>query len=59
MKIRKTLSLIMAVVMAVSVTAWGNETGSPDETVTEAAGVKQTASLSDVQTNLAKIDNTS
>ena len=59
MKKRKTLSLIMAVVMAVSVTAWGSETGSPDETVTETAGVKQTASLSDVQTNLAKIDNTS
>ena len=73
MKKRKTLSFIMAVVMAVSVTAWGSETGSPDETVTEAAGVRQTAyetvteaaegkqsaSLSDVQTNLAKIDNTS
>ena len=59
MKKRKTLSLIMAVVMAVSVTAWGSETGSPDETVTEAAEGKQSASLSDVQTNLAKIDNTS
>ena len=59
MKIRKTISLIMAVVMAVSVTAWGSETGSPDETVTEAAGVRQTASMSEVQTNLAKIDNTS
>ena len=45
--------------MAVSVTAWGSETGSPDETVTEAAEGKQSASLSDVQTNLAKIDNTS
>ena len=59
MKKRKTLSFIMAVVMAVSVTAWGSETGSPDETVTEAAEGKQSASLSDVQTNLAKIDNTS
>ena len=59
MKKRKTLSLITAVVMAVSVTAWGSETGSPDETVTEAAEGKQSASLSDVQTNLAKIDNTS
>lgn len=59
MKIRKTISLIMAVVMAVSVTAWGSEIGSPDETVTEAAGVRQTASMSEVQTNLAKIDNTS
>ncbi|MBR2258764.1 MAG: tannase [Blautia sp.] len=59
MKIRKTISLIMAVVMAVSVTAWGSETGSPDETVTEAAGVRQTASMSEAQTNLAKIDNTS
>ena len=59
MKIRKTISLIMAVAMAVSVTAWGSETGSPDETVTEAAEGKQSASLSDVQTNLAKIDNTS
>ena len=59
MKIRKTLSLIMAVVMLVSVPAWGSETGSPDETVTEAAEGKQSASLSDVQTNLAKIDNTS
>ncbi|MBQ6323131.1 MAG: tannase [Lachnospiraceae bacterium] len=58
MKIRKTLSLIMAAIMVLSVTAWGSETGSPDETVTETTEVLPTDTESDVQTNLAKIDST-
>ena len=49
MKIRKTLSLIMAAMMAVSVTAWGAEDSSPEETVTEAT--------EGLQTNLEKIDS--